>query len=192
MLKFYINDKQSHRGNRLFCWNKWIQGRIVKCLLFLSFLNTGLSDLSTALFSKTVRMSFFVKGNIQCQTAKHKFLLLKQKNCLKLNVSLTLSRAPWGSWAWRPFCSPLLVGKTLVSQDLLWVPKSRRNSKGNHLRQRLKGTERLIQIRRLTCWDPVHTLILLATPPPTLLKLTRSKYKTVTALILITYCCPTV
>ena len=90
MLKFYINDKQSHRGNRLFCWNKWIQGRIVKCLLFLSFLNTGLSDLSTALFSKTVRMSFFVKGNIQCQTAKHKFLLLKQKNCLKLNVSLTI------------------------------------------------------------------------------------------------------
>ena len=97
------------------------------------------------------------------------------------------TRALWGSWARRPFCSPISCRQDCSLHDLPWVPKGRFKQlliKGGAAMKlpeaRLKGPENLIKIRRAskikgtreahqdqetqTTWEPAHTLILSATP----------------------------
>ena len=69
--------------------------------------------------------------------------------------SLKPSRTLWGSWAWKPFCLPFLVGKTPASMTYSRVPKGRLKQlliKGETAKKpseaRLKELEKLIKIRR--------------------------------------------
>ena len=72
-------------------------------------------------------------------------------------AQLELSRALWGSQAWRPFCPPFLVGKTPSSMTFPEFQRAELNSCSSREEQpkkpteaRLKGPEKLVKIRSPT------------------------------------------
>ena len=75
----------------------------------------------------------------------------------------------WGSWALKPFWSPVSCRPDSRIHYFPWGPKGRFKQlliKGGAVkkpRRQSKGLE-FIRIRRPTTWDPTHAFIVLATP----------------------------
>lgn len=83
------------------------------------------------------------------------------KSVMVTNVMILKGKTLWDSWVWKTFCSPFLVCK-------LQPPWSSLHSKGqiaNQVRSSHKTIWGKIKGARDTHPEPVHALILSATPP---------------------------